>query len=383
MSDYLAKDADFVARFQGGDNAGHTVLNQYGVFKMHLVPCGVFTPGVINFIGTGTAVNPDVLIEELDTLNDVGIDTSELYLSERAQLVLPYHVQLDEQMEARSSGIGTTKRGIGQAYAFKLLRKNPRAGDLRDIDEFERILGEANDIGIPGIDFAIPRSTLERWAERLVPILREPLSLVHGQIAAGKNLLFEGQLGVMKDIDQGIYPFVTSSHTTASYAAVSAGFPARLITDVIGVAKAFESAVGKGHFPTEMGEDEAAPLRGTGENPDDEYGARTGRSRRLGWLDMEVLRFAHKINGFDALALTKLDKLDALAEIKVCTHYASGTSEPVYRAFPGWLSDTTKCKTFDALPTEAQAYVRFIEAELNVPVRWIGNGPVRDDVIAR
>ncbi|MDR0818077.1 MAG: adenylosuccinate synthetase [Oscillospiraceae bacterium] len=383
MVDYLAKDVDFVSRFQGGDNAGHTVINDYGIFKMHIVPCGVFTPGVINLIGTGTVVNPDSLIEELDAIEAAGVDTSLLYLSERAHLILPYHLELDAAME-ENGGIGTTKRGVGQAYAFKILRKNPRAGDLRDLDELERIIDSAKVAGLaPNLNYDIPREKLETWAKRLVPMLVDPLEMVHAQIDGGKNLMFEGQLALLKDIDLGIYPYVTGSHTTAAYAAVSGGFSPKLISRIIGVVKAFTSAVGDGSFPTEMSDAESVPLRGTGENPDDEYGARTGRSRRLGWLDIPSLKFATKINGFDALALTKMDKLDELREIKVCTHYTTDSTEPVYKIFKGWLSDTSKCRTYAELPSEAKDYVEFIESELNVPIRYIGNGPARADVIDR
>jgi len=382
MIDYLSKDMDLVTRYQGGDNAGHTVINDYGVFKMHLVPCGIFTPGVACLVGTGTAVNPAVLVEEIEELEARGIDTSKLYLSEYAQLVLPYHVKMDGAMEADGGGIGTTKRGIGQAYAYKYLRRNPRAGDLRDLAEFKRIVNAAPTLN--GVEMIVPDDEqLELWQSKLVSRLVSPIEFVHSFIDAGKNLLFEGQLGVMKDIDQGIYPFVTSSHTTAGYAAVAGGFSPKKIDRIIGVAKAFSSAVGEGSFPTEMGEAEAAPLRGTGDKPDDEYGARTGRSRRLGWFDLEHLKFANTVNGFDEIALTKLDKLDSLAEIKLCTNYEPGTQTPVYKTFKGWLSDTSKCKTYDELPAAAKEYVEFIENAVGVPIKYIGNGPARDDVIIK
>ncbi|MDR2359761.1 MAG: adenylosuccinate synthase [Oscillospiraceae bacterium] len=380
MVDYLAKDATMVIRYQGGDNAGHTVINDYGVFKMHIVPCGVFTPGVKNLIGTGTAVNPDVLIEELDMLETAGVDISNVRLSERAHLVMPYHIALDASMEGRD-GIGTTQRGIGQTYAFKSLRKNPRASDLLDVSKFENVLRSAANAGLADLNYSVPRETIEKWSKRLVPLLADPLEMIHGEISANGNLLFEGQLGAMKDVDLGEFPYVTASHTTAAYAAVSGGFSPKLIGTIIGTAKAFSSAVGAGSFPTEMSEAESAPLRGTGENPDDEYGARTGRSRRIGWLDLEVLKFAHRLNGFDTMCLTKLDKLDALAEIKVCVAYKSGTAIPIYDAMPGWLSDTSKVKTFADLPENAKSYIRFIERQVGVPIKYIGNGPSRNDVI--
>lgn len=402
MVDLLAKDAHLVVRFQGGDNAGHTVINEYGVFKLHLVPCGIFHPGCKCLIGTGTVVNPDVLISEMKMLHDAGIPLSNLMLSEKAQLIMPWHVALDKAMEG-SGGIGTTKRGIGQAYADKFLRKNLRAEDLWDTDMLRKKLsGHLEFINAQLAFFGRKGFSLEEimdkcleWQENLAPLLCNSFDTVHFALSKKENILFEGQLGVMKDIDLGIYPFVTSSNPVAGYAAVSGGFPPRLIDCITGVCKAFSSAVGDGPFPTEMPEADAALLRGTGVNPDDEYGARTGRSRRIGWLDLPVLRYSNAINGFDELAVTKLDKLDALAEIKVCTHYTLNGQilwnmpntrdlyrvKPHYEILPGWLSDTSACSTFDELPENAKQYVQRISESVGVPVRYIGNGPDRRNII--
>ncbi len=404
MVDWFSGCADMVVRFQGGDNAGHTVINEHGVFRLHLVPCGIFRPGCKCLIGTGTVVNPDVLIEEMEALQNAGIGLENLMLSEKAQLIMPWHPALDEAMES-TGGIGTTKRGIGQAYADKYLRRNFRAEDLRDPDVFREKLNPCLEYVNAQLAYygSAPFSEKENmekilaWREKLLPLLRDPFEVIHTALSDNLNIIFEGQLGAMKDIDLGIYPYVTSSHPVAAYAAVSGGFPAKRIDSVIGVFKAFSSAVGAGPFPTEMDEADAALLRGTGANPDDEYGARTGRSRRIGWLDLPVLRYANAINGFDELAMTKLDKLDTLHEIRVCTHYRLDGRiitnmpntrdlyrvEPVYETLPGWMTDTTRCSSFDELPENAKLYIRLIEENVGVPIRYIGNGPNRENVIEK
>ena len=402
MVDRLAQQADLVVRFQGGDNAGHTVINPYGVFKLHLVPCGIFHRGCVNLIGTGTMVNLDVLQEEIQALEAAGVDTSSLRLSDKAHLVLPCHVSQDRAMERRR-GIGTTGRGIGPAYADKCLRANLRAGDLARPEALEarldQILPALNDrcaaLGLPPVTKAAMVEQCRIWAERFAPRICDAFALVHRMLDANKHILFEGQLGVMKDVDLGIYPFVTSSHPVAAYAAVSAGFPASRIDSVCGVFKAFSSAVGEGPFPTEMPPEACALLRGSGDRPDDEYGARTGRPRRLGWLDLPVLRYAHRVNGFTELAMTKLDKLDRLATIPVCTGYRyKGRTldvlpdaacldqvEPIYRELEGWMRDTSACTRMDALPDKARAYVAFVGQALGVPIRYVGVGPERDRLI--
>jgi adenylosuccinate synthase len=404
LVDYLSAESDFVVRYQGGDNAGHTVINDFGVFKMHLIPCGIFHQDCACLIGTGVVLNPDSLLEEMETLINAGVSLSNLYISERAQLILPYHIKIDELIEKRG-GIGTTKRGIGPAYAFKMLRKNLRAGDLRDIGAMKKTLEETADFanaqiaslgGEPiGLNSLIEKCMT--WREKLGPMLVNAERMIRRNIMADKDILFEGQLGVMKDIDLGIYPYVTSSNPVAAYAAVSGGFPPKLINRVTGVAKAFSSAVGEGPFPTEMDPGEAGTLRGTGERPDDEYGARTGRARRLGWLDIPVLRYAHEVNGLTEIALTKLDKLDGMKEIKVCTGYLLDGEridympdtrdlyhvEPVYETFSGWLTDTSGCKQYEMLPENARAYIEYIEKSAGVPVKYVGNGPKRTDIIKR
>jgi len=401
--DFLSADADLVVRFQGGDNAGHTVINPHGVFKLHLIPCGIFRENCTCLIGSGTVVNPDVLIGEMQKLTSAGVSVQHLRVDKRAQLIMPYHIALDECME-RAQGIGTTKRGIGWAYATKSLRKNLRAGDLlkpecwqEKIKDFLPLVNaQLRFFGGAEIQENSLLLQLRQWADALSPYICDGFSLIHDYISADKRILFEGQLGTMKDIDLGIYPFVTSSNPIAAYAAVSGGFPASKIDSVCGVVKAFSSTVGAGPFPTEITEN-AEMLRGSGENPDDEFGATTGRARRVGWLDLPMIRFSHAVNGLGELILTKLDKLDGLKTIRLCTGYTldgealsgmPGTDElyrvhPVYEDFPGWQSDTTTCTTYSDLPENAKRYVECIEAQVGVPVRYIGNGPARENMISR
>ena len=401
--DFLSKDADLTVRFQGGDNAGHTVINSYGVFKLHLVPCGIFRENCVCLIASGTVVNPSVLTEEMQMLKNAGVSTRNLRIDRRAQLVMPYHVLFDEFME-RAQGIGTTKRGIGWAYASKYLRKNLRIGDLlkpecwqQKIEEFLPLVNaQLRFFGGTEMSEKPLILQLRKWSNALSPYICDGFTLIHDGINADKRLVFEGQLGVMKDIDVGIYPFVTSSHPIAAYASVSGGFPVSKIDCVCGVVKAFLSAVGDGPFPTEITE-EVEILRGSGENPDDEFGARTGRARRVGWLDLPMLQFAHSVNGFSELILTKLDKLDRLKTIRICTGYILNGKEvsgmpdtdelyrvhPVYQDFPGWQSDTAECKSYIDLPENAKRYVGFIEKQVDAPIKYIGNGPARENMLQR
>ena len=287
MIDYLSRDCDLIVRFQGGDNAGHTVINEHGVFKLHLIPSGIFNKGGECLIGTGTVVNPDVLEDEIKQIEDAGVRMSGLKISGKAHILMPYHQKLDELMEV-AGGIGTTKRGIGQAYSYKALRKNLRFEDLLNLNsarkKLEAILPVINNqmraYGAEDYTVDFLYEKCEKWAERFASMIVDPIRYLHSYIDADKNILFEGQLAAMKDIDLGIYPYVTSSNPTAAYAAVSGGFSAKKIDHVIGVAKAFSSAVGAGPFPTEEFEGDIDLIRGKGDKPDDEFGARTGRSRR-------------------------------------------------------------------------------------------------------
>ena len=401
MIDYLSRDCDLIVRFQGGDNAGHTVINEHGVFKLHLIPSGIFNKGGECLIGTGTVVNPDVLEDEIKQIEDAGVRMSGLKISGKAHILMPYHQKLDELMEV-AGGIGTTKRGIGQAYSYKALRKNLRFEDLLNLNsarkKLEAILPVINNqmraYGAEDYTVDFFYEKCEKWAERFASMIVDPIRYLHSYIDADKNILFEGQLAAMKDIDLGIYPYVTSSNPTAAYAAVSGGFSAKKIDHVIGVAKAFSSAVGAGPFPTEEFEGDIDLIRGKGDKPDDEFGARTGRSRRLGWLDIPVLKYTNLINGFDTLALCKIDKLDNLPEIKVCVAYEldgevidyfPNTEElervkPVYETLPGWMCSTKEIRRLEDLPENAKKYIKTIEELVGTTVGYVGVGPDREEL---
>lgn len=408
MVDYIAQESDVIIRFQGGDNAGHTVVNHYGTFKLHLIPCGIFNPNAISLIGTGLVVNPDVLLSEIEQVRSAGVNIGNLRISDRAHILMPYHKELDslkEQDNTTSQHIGTTKCGIGPAYAGRANRINIRFGDLKNPiyikQTLQSIIPQINHqlsyFGGTEYDIETLCDLCNDWYQKLKNYIVDALDFVHYKLSENKNILFEGQLGVMKDLDLGTYPYVTSSNPIAAYAAVSAGIPLKKITKIIGVAKAFSSQVGTGPFPTEAEDSIFDSLRGTGQNIDDEFGARTGRPRRLGWLDIPVLRFADMINGFDELAICKLDKLDQLDEIKICTAYeyegqklntftnATILDEikPVYETLPGWQTPTTNISKFEELPQNAKKYIHRIEELINVPVKFIGIGPSRNDVIVK
>ena len=404
--DYLAKDMDMVVRFQGGDNAGHTVVNDKGSFKLHLVPCGIFKDGCKALANTGMVINPDELMKELAEIENGGVDTSLMYISSRAVILMPYHIALDSASERSGrTGIGTTKRGIGYAYADRARRNALRFENLLDLEycrkRVEAIMPTVNaELEAKGCEtFSVEdiMAKVSVWAEKLSKRIVEPVSFVNKAIARGEKLLFEGQLGAMKDIDLGIYPYVTSSNPVAAYAAVSGGFPVSKIDEIVGVMKAFSSAVGDGPFPTEMDDEQSDGFRGTGNQIDDEFGARTGRARRLGWLDLPIVKFAATVNGFTSIAVCKIDKLDTYEKIKVCTGYKlngelidympSATDlykvEPVYEEMEGWLTSTREIRDYDALPVNAKKYIELIEKHAGVPVKYIGVGPAHDEIIVR
>lgn len=402
MIDYLSPKMDMVVRFQGGDNAGHTVINDKGVFKLHLIPSGIFEEDCISLIGTGTVANPDVLLEEMQDLEDNGVSTENLRISGKAQILMPYHQLLDALMEQKG-GIGTTKRGIGIAYAFKALRKNLRFEDLlvdEDLlkDKISKIVPAVNDfLKAYGAEEVTEEEILEKalkWKEKFGDRIIDPHPLILDYIDKDKNILFEGQLAAMKDIDLGIYPFVTSSNPVAAYAAVSGGFPVKKIDNIIGVAKAFSSAVGDGPFPTESEDEQINLLRGDGDKPDDEFGARTGRSRRLGWFDAPIVKYTNQINGYDELALCKIDKLDDLDTLKICTGYILDGEEidyiptteeldrvePIYEELPGWKESTTSVRKIEDLPENAKNYIKRIEELTGTKVKYVGVGPDREEI---
>jgi adenylosuccinate synthase len=399
--DYLAQRADMVIRFQGGDNAGHTVVNEHGTFRLHLAPSGIFNPLTRCIIGPGTVVNPDTLLEEMAELGRAGIRLDNLWLSERAQVVMPYHRLLDGLEESARGGsqIGTTRRGIGPVYADKAARVGIRLGDLtRSAYLATRLAQTLPHKNLTLQHFGQPPLVLEAlieqasaWGRALGPRIMDTLPMVQEAVRGGQKVLLEGQLGVMRDLDWGTYPYVTSSNPIAGGACAGAGLPASAITDVVGVVKAYCTAVGAGPFPTELTDAVGAQLRQVGQ----EYGATTGRPRRCGWLDAVALPYATWLNGFTAIAITKLDVLDGLAEIKICTGYRLDGQiiqrvpdtpdyercEPVYESWPGWQTATRDARAWRDLPWEAQAYLRRIETLAGAPIRYISVGPEREQLI--
>ena len=396
--DYLATDADMVVRFQGGDNAGHTVINEFGKFALHMIPSGIFNPQTVNVIGTGCVVNPLALKAEIEMLEAIDIDTGNLYISNRAQMLMPYHLELD-----RLEKIGTTQRGIGPAYEDKTSRSGLRMGDLlngvwleerlenlgpRISQRLASLGGAAPDLGEL---FAVCQEARGFLADRIV----DTVPLMRIALAENQTILMEGQLGIMRDLDYGVYPFVTSSHPSAPYAAVGAGIPLQAITNVIGVTKAYATSVGAGPFPTELEDEIGEKLRNVG----GEYGATTGRPRRCGWLDLVILRYAAFLNGVTEFAMTKLDVLDEFKIIKVCVgyRYPDGSVErdcmpdtplmeqiePEYVELSGWLESTEHCRTWDDLPMAAQEFVNFVEQQTKVDITYVGVGPVRDQLVTR
>lgn len=347
-------------------------------------------------------INPDELLKELSEIEAKGVNTARLYISGKAVIVMPYHVERDGLSEKGSTGIGTTKRGIGPAYSDKMLRVALRFEDLLDLDYCKQRIFQimpainAQIQSLGGQQFA-PEFIYDKcvyWNEKLGNRIIEPISYLHNAIKDNKNILFEGQLGVMKDIDLGIYPYVTSSNPLATYAVVSSGIPMKCVNNILGVAKAFSSAVGRGPFPTEMLDDEAAALRGNGQHIDDEFGASTGRARRLGWIDLPIIKYATMVNGFDELALLKIDKLDNAKTLKICTGYILDGKkidympntreldrvEPIYIEVPGWMQDTRSIHKIADLPENAKKYIKIVEDYIGVPVKYVGVGPSRNDI---
>ena len=417
--DYLAVDADLVIRYGGGNNAGHTVVNPHGHFKLHLIPSGIFYPATRNLLGNGVVINPPALVRELDGLAAAGFDCANLYISDRAHLVMPYHVLLD-QLEERERGgakIGTTSRGIGPAYVDKVARRGIRVVDLMEAGAFRaqlqvalgRVRRTVTCYSAPGTDEDGLRASIDEAtdeariaadylaaADRLRPHVVDGQSLVDEALSGGQRILLEGQLGTMRDIDWGTYPYVTSSSPIPGGASIGAGLPAVAIDQVIGVAKAYTTAVGSGPLPTELLDAQGDALRERGA----EFGTSTGRPRRCGWYDAVAVRFSVRLAGYSSIALTKLDVLDRYERIRICTAYRdpptgsrwttvpASTSvyerlEPVYEDHPGWQADTTACRAWGDLPSAARGYIERLEALAGVPIGLISVGPERDQMIVR
>lgn len=407
--DLLSRQADYVARYNGGDNAGHTVTVADSTFKLHLCPSGIIHPQAVGVIGNGVVVNPAVLLDEIEMLNAAGVTTGpeRLRISHAAHLITPAHLALDAaQEQARGQGkIGTTLRGIGPAYTDKTARTGLRLGQMLDETGFAQAL-EAH---ISGVNQILTRlydarpvnvteavNTYLEYARRIRPYIADVSALLAQALATGKRILAEGAQGTLLDLDHGTYPFVTSSTPTAAGALVGLGLGVGCTERVIGVTKAFQTRVGEGPFPSELSGELAQRLRGTGAQPWDEYGTTTGRPRRVGWLDMVLLRYAVRINGLTELTLTKLDVLSGMPTLKICTAYRKGREiisdlpfgpadltpfEPEYEELPGWEGDVTGARRWEDLPREARAYILRIEELSGIPVRLVSVGPERDQVV--
>ena len=413
--DYLAEEADLVIRYGGGNNAGHTVVNPHGHFKLHLIPSGIFHAGTRNLLGNGVVINPPALVAELDALARASFDGDNLFISDRAHLVMPYHVLIDQldELERGAAKLGTTSRGIGPAYVDKVARRGIRVVDLMEPEIFRARLAatlpkvrravethaSAAELGDEVAAATDERSIADEYlaaGERLALHVVDGQALVDEALQRRERILLEGQLGTMRDIDWGIYPYVTSSSPIPGGASLGAGLPAVAIDGVLGVAKAYTTAVGAGPLPTELDDVEGQQLRERGA----EYGTSTGRPRRCGWYDAVAVRFSVRLAGYSSIVLTKLDVLDDHDRLLVARAYRdpadgrewttipASTSvyerlEPVYEELPGWRTDTTGCRAWAELPPAAQAYVLRLEELAGVPISHVSVGPERAQMIVR
>lgn len=401
--DGLAEKADIVIRFSGGDNAGHTTVNPYGEFKLHLVPSGIFHQHVTCIIGNGTVVNPAVLLKEITELNGRGVDTSRLLISDRAHLIMPYHTLLDGVEEDRrgKGALGTTRRGIGPAFSDKVARMGIKVGDLLNEDAFSTKLSSVLEVKNALLTKLYNRDALSHeeileqyrgYAVQLAPYIREVDSFIHDAVARGEVVLLEGAQGTLLDPDFGTYPFVTSSSPLAGAGTIGSGIGPTKISRSIGVFKAYITRVGSGPMPTELTDETGELIREKAQ----EYGATTGRPRRCGWFDVVAGRLSVRVNGLTDMALTHLDIFDGFESVKICTAYRCGSETveqfpsrgdlldectPVYEELPGWSEPISHCTRFEDLPREAQGYVRRLEELLDCPMSLIAVGPKRDQVI--
>ncbi len=401
--DYLAGDVDSVVRYAGGNNAGHTVVNDKGTFQLHLVPSGICWPNVYGIIGNGVVVDPDVLVGELTEIAARGIDTSKLFISERAHVIMPYHVVLDRlEEEARGdAAIGTTGRGIGPAYMDKTGRMGIRVGDLLDWDTLEPLVAQnlkqknALITKIYGSEPLALDDVLAKcriWADQMTPYAKATEQLVQDLLAQNKKVLLEGAQGTLLDIDHGSYPYVTSSSPSIGGACTGLGLNPQAIKGVLGVFKAYSTRVGSGPMPSEINDEEAEEIREKAQ----EFGVTTGRARRIGWFDSIAARYSQLVNGFTGLVLTRLDILDEFDSVKVCVGYEVdgkrvnrfpantgllARCEPIYEELPGWDQPTASATELSQLPENALAYVKRIEELVGCRVQIISTGPRREETI--
>lgn len=407
VTDMLAAQADIVIRFQGGANAGHTIINNYGKFALHLLPSGSFSSRAVNIIGNGVALNIPSLLKELKHVTEGGVPAPKLMISNRAQIVMPYHVLFDQYEEERLSDkqFGSTKSGIAPFYSDKYAKIGFQVSELYDDaylrEKLESVLAVKNVIlehlyHKPALSVDEIFAQLVEWRDAIKPYVADTVTYLYNAVKEDKMILLEGQLGSLKDPDFGIYPFTTSSSTLAGYGAVGAGLPPYEIKDIIAVTKAYSSAVGAGDFVSEIFGDQADELRRRGGDAG-EFGATTGRPRRMGWFDCVATRYGCRVQGATQVVLTAIDVLSYMDEIPVCVGYEIdgqvtksfpatvdlSRAKPVLEVLPGWKKDVRGITDFRKLPEAAQNYVLFIEKELGVPVKMVSNGPRREEIIYR
>ena len=406
MVDLLTGDFDIVVRYQGGGNAGHTVINEYGKFALHLLPSGIFRKGVVNILGNGVALDPENLWIEIENVTSKGVPITpeNLKISDRASLLLPWHRELDGLEEARLADkkFGSTKQGIAPFYSDKYQKKTILAGELlypehlkehlKDLMEWKN-LTLTSVYGAKAVTMEELEHWLDAWCEKIKPFICDTGMILRNAQAEGKNILFEAQLGALRDLDYGIHPYTTSSNAIAAYAPVGSGLPSAKIDEVIGVVKAYSTCVGEGPFVCEMFGAEAEALREAGL----EYGAKTGRPRRVGPIDIVATRYGVRVQGATNIALTKLDVLSCMEKIPVCTRYLVDgretdefpfpalleTAQPVIEYMDGWSCDISGVRSWEALPPAARRYVAFIEQQIGCHIGYVSVGPERDSIIIR
>ncbi len=406
MVDLLTRDHDVVVRYQGGGNAGHTIVNEYGKFALHLLPSGIFTKGVVNILGNGVALDCENLVKEIEEVKSRGVDISpeNLAVSDRASLLLPWHRELDSLEEARLADkkYGSTKQGIAPFYSDKYSKKTVLAGELlypehlkahlEDLLEWKNLTLK-NVYGAEGYTMEQLMDWVRDFGEKIKPFVKDTGELLKKASAEGKKILFEAQLGALRDLDYGIVPYTTSSNTIAAFAPVGSGIPNAKIERIVGVVKAYSSCVGEGPFTCEWFGDEAEKLREAG----DEYGAKTGRPRRVGPIDIVATRYGVETQGATTIALTKLDVLSYMDKIPICAHYELDgkitdrfpfpavlpDAKPVVEYMDGWKCDISACRRWEDLPREARDYVEYIEREIDCHIGYVSVGPERDSIIIR
>lgn len=405
ITDMLAETSDIIVRFQGGSNAGHTIINNYGKFALHLLPSGVFYGHTTSIIGNGVALNIPYLVKEINSLIEKGVPKPKMLVSDRAQIIMPYHIKFDEYEEERlgKNSFGSTKSGIAPFYSDKYAKIGFQVSELFDDEilkeKIERVCIQ-KDVLLehlyhkPAIDKAELLETLHEYRDMIAPYVCDTALFIQEALKAGKTVLLEGQLGTLKDPDFGIYPMVTSSSTLAAYGAIGAGIPPYEIKDIIAVVKAYSSAVGAGEFVSEIFGEEADELRHRG-GDGGEYGATTGRPRRMGWFDAVASRYGVRMQGATQVSLTVLDVLGYLDELPICVGYEIDgkitrdfpvtaelkKAKPVYEKLPGWKCEIKGIRKYEELPENCRKYIEFIEKELGVPVTMVSNGPGREDII--